>query len=246
MKRTFLRPSLLIAITLTLSGCGIYYKYDISSPVGANGRNENFSKIKYSDFDLHIRPLNDVKAYEYAAIVIIPVYVSTKDKPELAYYRELQPYDRNSEFRILVAILPKGEGYSLNAETIKVSIDGVATSLSGIEGPIRYLPWENRSLSTQYWEQRPTEQQLAIASGLVFSAVQKEGPRKTIGRDNVKIDVSQTGLWNCFELIFKCKTPLPEQDIKLNLEGLTKGNVTIDIPTIEFKKSALYGGDSCP
>lgn len=246
-----LLASLAVLVAFTLSGCAYTKGYSVSRPTESEGqkrgketRNINHSLIKYSNVNLHLRPLNDINTHRFFSVIMIPVYIGWKDYPELGCFRSREPYNRDSEFRILVALLPKETGFNLNAGKTVVSIDGVVFNASGIEGPVRYNPYVRHL----FYNYNPSqEQQLdKVRQGYIFSLIDTEGGRRNVGFDNMKVDVPKTGLWNCYELIFNCKTPRPEQDIKLNLGGLMQGDVVIDIPVIEFKESHYSVDDSIP
>lgn len=238
-------------VTFTLSGCAYLKSYSASSLTANEGQKRgkeigdiNHSLIRHSNVDLHLRPLNDINTGRMLLVTIIPVYIGWKDYPELGCFRSREPYNRDSEFRILIALLPKEIGFNLDAEKTTVLIDGITFNATGIEGPVRYNPYVRHL----FYNHNPSQKQQLdkVRQGYIFSLIDTEGGRRNAGFNNMKIDVPKTGLWNCFELIFNCKTPRPEQDIKLNLEGLMQGDVVVDIPIIEFNESHYSVDESVP
>jgi len=252
IKYDILSLATLAMLMLSFSGCAYFETYSVSVPTTntkakwqSDEKDVWSAKIEYPSLNLHLRPLNDIKTSEWGAIVIIPVYINTRDKEGLAFARDRAPYDRNSEFRILIAMLPKDTDLKLNTEMIKLSIDGVAHSLSGIEGPVPYDPSIQPCM---FYEYQPSlaKQLENVKKGYVFSLAKDETKRRTLGIDNMNIFIPKTGLWVCYELIFNCKTPSPEQKINLNIKGLMQGDVAINIPIIEFEKSTRDTSQSIP
>lgn len=247
----FFLTTLLILFVLTLSGCAYTKNYSVSRPTESEGHkrgkettNINHSLIQHENVALHIRPLNDINTSRIFFVTIIPIYIGWKDALELGCFRSRESYDRDSEFRILVALLPKEPDVNLSAEKTSVSIDGVVFNAVAIEGPVQYNPYVRHLFYTY----NPTRgQQLEkVKQGYIFSLLDLEGGRRNVGFDDMNFDLPKTGLWNCFELIFNCKTPRPEQDVKLNFGGLKKGAIQIDVPIIEFKETHFSVGDSIP
>ncbi len=252
MKHTILfHAGLLVLMASTLSGCAYITNYTVSRPTESKGQKRgkittdiNHSLIQYANVDLHIRPLNDINTSRMFLVTIIPVYIGWKDLPEFGCFRSQEPYNRDSEFRILVALLPDESNFNLSAKKTFVSIDGNTFNIAAIEGPVRYNPYVRHLFYT--YNPSHGQQLWRVDQGYIFSLLDIEGERRNVGVDNMEFDIPKTGLWSCFELIFNCKTPRPEQDVKLSFGGLMQGDIQVDIPIIEFKESHFSVGDSIP
>jgi hypothetical protein len=237
-------PTQIIAICLLfLSGCGFQQYYIVNQPKSAKGRDINYSRIDYPEFSTHIRLLNDIRTLDMVTLVVLPVYIKTKDEQKLAYIRKRPPYDTNKEFRVLLAILPKVENYTLDAKGVSLFINDIDFPAIAIEGPIHYFPYKNFAFSKEMSEATLNKR---VDKGVIFSDIEEEGARQDITNGLLDVDLSQIGRWNCFELIFDCPTPSPKQNYKLEIKGLKKNKNTVDMPLIEFEEVKFSDIGSIP
>ena len=230
MRKRILTTSVLVALVFSLTGCAYRLHYRVSTATSSTGKTINYSRSDYPDFSLHVRLFNDICTQRASLFPLI------QEDPDLGFYRFRPPYDTNKEFRLLIGILPKSAGYSLDAKQITLLVDNAEASVTGLEGPVRYFPYTSFGFPKN-WDE--TQLKKKAGEGYVFSFPSEEGGRRNTKDDDLVVEVPQIDLWNCFELIFDCPTPAPERNIKLKVEGLRRAGNTIDIPLIEFRES-LY------
>ncbi|UZE97199.1 hypothetical protein [Alkalimarinus alittae] len=242
MTKYFIKLFNLTVLTLVLSGCAISEVYNVNIPVRASGKNITYSQIKYPDFSLHVRLLNDVQTYEHFLITVIPVYLSFEDKPKISYLRKREPYNREKEFRILLAIMPESKGYQLYPNNIELRIDDKTISPVKIEGPIHYFPDKNIGFPEDWSEEILKEK---VQEGYVFSVMKQEEQSLDINED-LKISLARTGLWSCYELVFNHPTPSTDRKFNLKIDGLSKEEQEISIQSIEFKETIFNDIGSIP
>lgn len=242
MRKRILTTSVLAALVLSLTGCVYNLHYRVSTAITSTGKTINYSRIDYPDVSLHIRLFNDICTQRTCFFPL------ETEHPDLGFYRHRPSYDTTNEFRLLIGILPMSAGYSLDAKQITLLVDNVEVRVTAIEGPVDYFPYTSfafpKHLDETQLKERAAEGYVfsflsKATSGKAFAVPSKEGVRRNADNDDLVVDLPQTGLWNCFELIFNCPTPSPGRDIKLRVEGLHRAGNPIKIRPVEFRES-LY------
>ena len=239
MRKRILTTSFLVALVLSITGCAYNLQYRVSTATSSTGKTINYSRMDYPDVSLHVRLFNDICTQRNS------LFPLTQEDPDLGFYRCRPSYDTTKEFRLLIGILPKSAGYSLDAKQITLLVDNVEVRVAGIEGPVDYFPYTSFAFS-KHWDETQLKKKAAegyvfafpskATSGKAFSVPYKEGVRRNADNDELVIEVPQIDLWNCFELIFNCPTPSPVQDIKLRVEGLRRAGNPIKIRPVEFRE----------
>jgi hypothetical protein len=242
IRNRILTTCVLAALVLSLTGCVYNLHYRVSTAITSTGKTINYSRINYPEVSLHIRLFNDICTQRDS------LFPLKQENPDLGFYRHRPSYETNKEFRILIGVLPKGPGYSLDAKQITLLVDNVEVRVAGIEGPVDYFPYTSFAFPKD-WDETQLKKEAAdgyvfsfpskATEGYAFAVPSKGGVRRNADSDDLLLDLPEVDLWNCFELIFHCPTPAPERDIKLKLDGLRRMGRPINIRPVEFRES-LY------
>lgn len=211
---------------LAVEGCAFTSSIRMNVPnVDPSGAKEGQEVIRLSGIDVNVYPHNGVQLWQLTQVVIIPVWLSTEDKP--LYKGEV--------FKVRVALLPKADGFSFRPKDVSLEIGDVARiQPSGYNGPFPY-----DSTKSSEWGRKMANDRWVVCG----SHPGRDTPPKTPADVVVLSDI---GLWNCFELDFDTKPPDPSQLRGILVEGIMKDGQQISSLRIPFKEIRYLHADSVP
>lgn len=211
MKQPLLLLSI-AAITFFLNACTGLVPIQFSKPVfpEANIRMSKNGIISLPGLDLKVVPRNEDYPFILIGFIVpiipIPSFLFSPDRPQ---------------FEILLVLDPKGEDFALDPGSIVLQISGkpAIPPVGFKRGPGAFTS-EN--------------------GGILLSLGKPPGVSCNVDShsNTVPIPVSPIPVLErtCFLLTFNIRSPLPEKEFTLFIDGVTKAGQSFPIPPIHFKK----------
>lgn len=206
-------------ISMVLISCGVFGTNYVGS-IPKDSKKERFlnvqaNKIEMPGIVINLRPRNEIQTSQYACLSIIPIYISTKDRPKYEGF----------PFVIRISLKPNVEGICFDPKKVILELDGNEYSLVGITGHIT-----TRSDIPDKTVARWLKQGAVVCSKDPFSYTENKLPEQPIKLNGIE-------QWHCYDMFFDAKTPSPEQKFSLKIYGIVHGENPIEIPKIDFIKA---------
>ena len=97
-----------------------------------------------------------------------------------------------------------------NAISVKTS-KGEFTA-KGIYDPVKYFPYKNFGFPKS-WDKEMLEKK--TKEGYIFSGIRNGYEASFVN----ELDISQSSLWQCYEIVFDIPTPMPDELMNLKIEN---------------------------